>query len=327
MHALVFARPDDPSVALVEAAMARRGGALVHVDTRSFPASSALSFGVGEDPAPPTLGGLRLDQARAAWIRHLEVASPMPAGMDPEHERASAALASSALLALLESLRLFVVDPIDRLGAAPLKPRQGQLARALGVEVPRTLVSNDPDAIRAFASRCGGGVIAKMLDSGSVRFGGARGPEVLPTMALGPEDLAELPGVALSPMIFQERVPKRLEARVTVVGQRFFVAAVEAGDAVDIREDPALIAGLRPYDRLPPELRAALGAMMDQLGLNFATFDLVLTPDDRWVFLEMNTVSFFDHVELHAGLPISEAVADLLLGISPPRDRGLVAAR
>jgi glutathione synthase/RimK-type ligase-like ATP-grasp enzyme len=55
------------------------------------------------------------------------------------------------------------------------------------------------------------------------------------------------------------------------------------------------------------------------LRLDFATVDLILTPDGRYVFLEVNTVSFFSFVEKATGLPISGAVADLLLGRSAPR--------
>lgn len=64
---------------------------------------------------------------------------------------------------------------------------------------------------------------------------------------------------------------------------------------------------------------ARLVALLDRFGLDFATLDVVLTRDGRWVLLEVNTTSFFDHVEVCAGLPISGAVADLLLGLAPSR--------
>ena len=319
MRALVFSRPDDPCVDLVEAAIARRGGELLRLDTRAFPGEVTLSFGVGADAAPPIMGGLPLAGARSAWIRHLEVARALPEDLDPEHARAVQVIAGSTLFSLLETLDLFLLDAPEALLAAPLKARQAQLAVAVGLEVPRTLISNDAATIRAFARSCGGRVVAKMVETGSVGLRGAAGERAYPTLALDAEDLEELPGIELSPMIFQERVDKALEARVTVVGDQMFVAAVEPGDAVDVREDPALIAGLRAYEGLPDRVRRALFALLDRLCLNFATFDLILTPDGRWVFLEVNTVSFFDHVERHAGLPISDAVADLLLGLRPPR--------
>lgn len=314
---LAFARPDDPSLPLVSAALARRGGELSLVDLPAFPARLSLSLSVGPGAEPLRVGGYRLDDFGACWIRHLEVGAGLPAELAPEHRAACQALASATLSSALECLDGFVLDPLTRLHAAPMKPRQGRLAAACGLEVPRTLVSNDPAAIRAFAARCGGRVVAKMIDSGTVLFGEGEAAEVLPTLLLSLEDLQDLPGIELSPMIFQELIDKQLEARVTVVGRRLFSAAVRTGDIVDMRQDPALIAGLRPCP-LPPALESALLEMVRRVGLNFATFDLILTPEGRWVFLEMNTVSFFDHVERHAGLPISDAIAELLLGLAPP---------
>lgn len=316
---LCFPRAGDPCVSLVEAALARRGAELIQPDLRQFPGEALLAFGVGPEALPAELGGVPLDGARAAWVRHLEVGGALPEELAPEHRAACTSLGYAALSALLECLEIYQLDPLDRVNAAPLKVRQGQLVARLGLEVPRTLVSNDPARIREFAARCGGAVVAKMLDSGSVMLESGRGLEPYPTTLLGPEDLQTLAGVEWSPMIFQERVPRALEARVTVVGEQMFVAAVAGGEAVDVRTDPALIAGLRAYDGLPQDVRRALFALLDRLGLDFATFDLIGTPDGRWVFLEMNTVSFFDHVERNAGLPISEAVAGLLLGELPSR--------
>ena len=316
---LAFARPDDPCVDLVARALSRRGAALVAPDLAAFPGEALLSLSVGPDATPPSLGGVALDDACAAWIRHLDVAERLPEGLAPEHRTACQSLAFAALSSLLECLDLPAVDPPDVLQRAPLKARQGQLAQRLGLSVPRTLVSNDPDAIRAFAARCGGDLIAKMVEGSTVMVQGARGLEAYPTFALSAEDLDTLPGIELSPMIVPERIPKAREARVTLVGEELFVAAVEVGDVIDVRTDPSLIAGLRPYPDLPAPVLAALGALADHVGLNFATFDLIQTPDDRWVFLEMNTVSFFDHVERNARLPISDALAELLLGQRPRR--------
>ena len=60
-------------------------------------------------------------------------------------------------------------------------------------------------------------------------------------------------------------------------------------------------------------------ALLNHAGLNFATADVILTPDGRYVFLEINTTSYFDFVEASTGMPISAAVANLLMGLAPPR--------
>jgi glutathione synthase/RimK-type ligase-like ATP-grasp enzyme len=64
---------------------------------------------------------------------------------------------------------------------------------------------------------------------------------------------------------------------------------------------------------LPTDVEAKLLQFMDYFGLNYGGIDIIVTPDDRYVFLEVNPVGEFFWLELYAGLPISQAIARLLL--------------
>jgi hypothetical protein len=78
---------------------------------------------------------------------------------------------------------------------------------------------------------------------------------------------------------------------------------------------------------------------MDFFSLNYGAIDIILTPDGKHVFLELNPCGEFFWLEHSAGLPISNAIADLLLGHShavrnycwigsvPPRGSGWVRSR
>jgi glutathione synthase/RimK-type ligase-like ATP-grasp enzyme len=55
---------------------------------------------------------------------------------------------------------------------------------------------------------------------------------------------------------------------------------------------------------------------MEHFGLNYGALDLILTPDGRHVFLEVNPVGEFFWLERCPGLPISKAIADILLSQS-----------
>ncbi len=49
------------------------------------------------------------------------------------------------------------------------KPRQLQVAAACGLRVPRSLITNDPEQVRAFAAEVGpGGLVYKALNAGPV---------------------------------------------------------------------------------------------------------------------------------------------------------------
>ncbi|HNH48858.1 MAG TPA: MvdD family ATP-grasp ribosomal peptide maturase, partial [Myxococcota bacterium] len=87
---------------------------------------------------------------------------------------------------------------------------------------------------------------------------------------------------------------------------------------VDWRQDQSLVGAFVPW-ALDPKVEASLLKLMDRMGLNFGTCDIIVTPEGRHVFLEINTVSFFDFIEECTGMPISRAVADLLTGKEPSR--------
>ena len=118
-------------------------------------------------------------------------------------------------------------------------------------------------------------------------------------------------------MIVQAYVPKRLELRVTVVGDRVLTAAIHSQGSNRTRYD------WRHYDhvhtvyephRLPAKIERRCRALVAELGLVFGAIDLVLTPDSRHVFLEINPNGQYLWVEEACDLPISAAMADLLSG-------------
>jgi glutathione synthase/RimK-type ligase-like ATP-grasp enzyme len=48
---------------------------------------------------------------------------------------------------------------------------------------------------------------------------------------------------------------------------------------------------------------------MDYFSLNYGAIDIILTPDNRHVFLELNPSGEFFWLEQTPGLPISDAIA------------------
>lgn len=53
--------------------------------------------------------------------------------------------------------------------------------------------------------------------------------------------------------------------------------------------------------------------------MNYGAIDIILTPDWKHVFLELNPYGEFFWLERSPDFPISEAIADVLLGHSPRR--------
>ena len=141
----------------------------------------------------------------------------------------------------------------DRVSFSENKLTQLHLARSLGLPIPRTSVTNDPKAIRAFC-RSQQGTIAKPLSAGGIPWG--KGSLLAFTVPLSSRDVKASRPLRLAPCIYQERVRKVADIRVTVVGQEVFTAEIlsKAGSPCDWRlADPKDIQ-YRPH-RLAPRMR------------------------------------------------------------------------
>jgi hypothetical protein len=183
------------------------------------------------------------------------------------------------------------------------------VARQVGLTVPRTLVSSDPDAIRAFTRTQGGTLIAKTLT-------GLLGTS-LEAGRVPVESLVDDEDMSLTATIYQEEVPGTDHLRVMVFGDDVHVARIRSG-ALDWR-----LANDMEIEPIPaePMLAAQLRAVVEQLGLRMGIFDLKVRPDGQVVFLEVNPQGQFLFVEGMSDMPLGDAFATFAA-----REMGLVAA-
>ena len=72
--------------------------------------------------------------------------------------------------------------------------------------------------------------------------------------------------------------------------------------------------GVTPHYRhtLPREIAERCARLAAESGLVYGTIDLILTPDDRYVFLELNAVGEYSWIEELTGLPIDFRARDFL---------------
>ena len=85
----------------------------------------------------------------------------------------------------------------DAINIASYKPRQLKLASDLGFMVPRTLISNSPEAVEKFQVKCER-LIAKPLFSGEIDGDGEK--KVVFTTPISQKDLAARASIGLAPV-------------------------------------------------------------------------------------------------------------------------------
>lgn len=320
MSVLIITRSDDnESVQMVARAIERKGGEAIRFDTDRYPTNVRLSAYYDKDDERLTLtndaGEFDLREVTAIWHRRLNFGAGLPLTLDTQLRDASLGETRAAAMGMLASLKAFRMDAVEHIRRAENKQLQLQVARALGLEIPRTLTTNDPAAVRSFAGSCRDGIVTKMLSSFAVYEQGRE--LVVFTNPVKTEDLADLSGLRLCPVTFQEMIPKALELRTTVVGRRVMSASVnsQASEraAHDWRRDGRrMIQDWQPYE-LPREVEEKILSLMNYFALNYGAIDIIVTPDGQHVFLEVNPVGEFFWLERYTGLPIANAIANLLL--------------
>lgn len=320
----IFGSLRDPQVRAVGGEVARLGGKPLLLASDALELQRPVSSWQGD----VSLDGASVMDCQAVYVR--SIPSPHPPVIQKEdtivlhqtwytkfmqaRERSGFFL---ALLLSLEHAGLRVVNPPQAGAALQHKPFQLDVLRRLGADLPRTLISNDPERIRAFhASEQAQGeeVIFKPLLGGAI------------TRLLDDEALGKLDRVRTAPVIFQQRI-RGDDIRVILVGDKV-VSAVAIRTPVphlDFRADPAYSGGKARYERvvLPPRVAAICGAAARACGLPFAGIDIKHTADDGWFFLELNSSPIYMDVERKLGDPISRALAQFLLGIPDHPPEGM----
>ena len=177
------------------------------------------------------------------------------------------------------------------------KPLQLRQVQQLGVRIPKTLIGNDPIAIREFAHHHEN-VIFKPV------CGGAHTKRLEPEH-LTPERLEF--ALRLAPIALQEYIPGT-NLRVYVIGNALYAAEIRS-DAVDFRADQQ--APILPIT-IPEAIQQYCYQIARVLGLAWTAIDWRLTPDGEFVFLEANPSPMFIHFERQTQYPITQALIDLL---------------
>ncbi len=322
MTVLIITRSDDNEcINLVTRAIEQRGGRAFRFNTDLFPTDVLLAAeydGGGNRVALRTAGdALDLRDVSAVWYRRTRVGGSLPRDMDKQFFEASVKESKAVALGMIAGLDVFHMDRAVRIRHAANKQLQLQLAARLGLDVPKTLISNDPEAVRRFAASCASGMVTKMLSSFAI-FDEEGREQVVFTSPVAESDLDHLDTLKYCPMTFQEKVLKALELRVTIVGDSVFCASIDphatarAGD--DWRRDGVELVDQWQHHDLPTDVSTRLVKLVDQLQLNYSAIDVIVTPDGRHVFLELNPVGEYFWLEHWPGLPISAAIADTLLG-------------
>lgn len=295
--------------------LAARGVPHRRLNTEDYPFSHTFAFLPGKTTEEGWMSSDRelFPVPTAVWYRRMRSPSK-PEGMDDDIYTFCLQENRAALLGGIMGRTAHWMSHPAAVWQSEFKPYQLTVASEVGLPIPPTVITNDPPTIRkAFVDF--GSMVVKPARSGHVVQAGQE--HAIFTSRVLEQHLAELDSARLSPAIYQALVPKRFDLRITIVGKRIFAAAI------DSQSDPAAIVDWRHTNNprlphhsvsLPDHVTAKLLRLMNSLRLTFGAIDMIQTPDNEYVFLEVNPSGQWLWLDDMLGFGISDAVAEWLAG-------------
>ncbi|MFB0495015.1 glutathione synthase/RimK-type ligase-like ATP-grasp enzyme [Mucilaginibacter sp. OAE612] len=250
----------------------------------------------------------------AVWFRRTKLPE-LHADNLTEPELASLFADYDALLYnLLQNLpaKKWLSDP-NAIHTAENKLYQLTLAREIGFMIPETLVTNSKDRLIEFSDSCESDIIIKPLKSGRIKDETSH--RLIYTNKLQAAHLANISEFELTPCIFQKRIEKEYELRITVVGDQVFAAKVYS------QTDPETLTDWRKKKlkfltcEIPKELASHCKLLVNKLNLSFGAIDMIKSTDGSYYFLEINPNGQWAWIEIDTGLDISGSIINFLADV------------
>ena len=313
---LIVTTKTDITADLVILEFQKRGTRYIRFNTEDFPQKVELSWKLTSNGTEGflrfPLNNLSLNNVTSVWYRR-PAAPQISEVVQTEGVRSFAHRETAeALSGLWRTMECFWMSRPDAINYASYKPRQLKVAQDLGFTVPKTLVSNSPEAVERFQGECGI-LIAKPIFSGNIEVRGER--NVVFATQVDELGLATRESIRLAPALFQEYIDKDIELRVTVIGNQVLAASINSQDipegAHDWRKAQSDALSFRSCS-LPVWLSRKCVQLVSGFGLTFGAIDLIRTPQGEYVFLELNPNGQWGWLEERTGDPYIATMASVL---------------
>lgn len=169
-----------------------------------------------------------------------------------------------------------------------------QEAIKCGLSIPKTYIISDKATLKVVISQNPQGLITKSNDEAIHALDDSVGLVFVGyTVILDDNNLDTIPD-EFSPSLVQEKIMKKFELRVFYLDSKCYSMAILS------QSNPKTEVDFRDYDRnvpnrtlpfqLPVEVEDRIILLMNNLGLNSGSIDLLYSTDQSYVFLEVNPV-------------------------------------
>lgn len=188
-----------------------------------------------------------------------------------------------------------------------------KLCDKFGITTPKTILTSQKESLVAFKKN-NGQIITKNFTPGvfikneEFRLGSG-------TILVTDEIISDLPDT-FYPMMFQSLIDKAFELRIFYLDGNFYSSAIfsqnDEKTKIDFRNYNFEKPNRTPRFDLPIEISEKLTKLMNELGLNSGSIDVIVTTSGEFVFLEINPVGQFFQVSYPCNYYLEKNVAEYL---------------
>lgn len=217
------------------------------------------------------------------------------------------------LLSILKKLSCPWINTIKATEMANDRYTVLQLASQLGFNVPHTIISNNAKDLKNFYFNHDGRVISKVLHHHNISSTGKT--YSIYSHHVTNADLDLLEKSQQPPTLFQERIDRNKEIRVTIIGNNLFATELvlpNNGESIyDIHRFGVDNVKKRPI-KLSNEYEKKCFDLIESLNLIYGTIDIIEGLDGQDYFLEVNSMGDWYWIEKETKQPFTQSLVDLI---------------
>lgn len=310
---LLLSEIREPNTAAVIDRLNAHGVEWLRVNGEDFPKRASVEFNSSSE-SQLTLNGksIQLSTVKGVWDRR--IGNPeIDESLTPDQKK----FALGELSALREAIIYFSNPDARWMNNIFNEYRcnnvfyQQNLARKLGFEIPKTVVTQNKSVALDFINS--GKAIVKRIKKARPYINGMG---VIYTREVTIDDIKN-GELEIFPTLFQQMIDRKYEYRVTVVGNKVFPAVADPermnSASLDIRKD---FGEIYYYPcKLPECIEDSILKFMNLSGLAYGAFDLIESKSGEFYFIEVNPGGQWGWIECETGLEITEEIAKYLIGI------------
>ncbi len=208
--------------------------------------------------------------------------------------------------------KAFWISPPYAIREAENKIYQLEIAKNIGFKIPNSFISNSYSECLQFYNENHKQCIIKPIKSGLIE-------DEKEAKVVFTSELKEFPKYAekieSSPIYLQEKIDKKADVRVIVVGEKIFATLIHSQQYKETKTDwrKGEINLEHTRIELPKRLRSRCIQIVKELGLNFGAIDLIIDKKEKFIFLEINPNGQWAWIENKTGYEISSEIVNLLI--------------